>query len=305
MRGLNAFWVCAMSSLPTLAEVCTQAGRLPCSPVLLPRLIGLLERENAGVDAFEALLKLDPALAGATLRVANSAPFSEGHELVDTLGAAVSRIGQQEIYRLVALSLTGRWPTRPMPGYRWEAGDFCRFALVTAVAAEYLATSSGRVDPNVAYTAGLVHEIGKLAFAYAGGEFFPRIRAHQQALDCTWTEAERAVMGFAHPEVTAELLHEWNFPPDLTAAGLHNPPAASAPSDVLPLLVHLHAAKCLAAMISAGLPEDGFLSDLNSSLLLEWGFKPEVLARALPEVLARANVLLGEKLTHGAIVFAA
>lgn len=245
--------------IPSLADVCEKALRLPCSPALLPRLITVLEREDSTAEDLEQVIAVDPALASSTLRLANSAFFNTGSDPVDTLQGAVIRLGQREIYRLAALSLAGRWMSQKIDGYGWEPGDFCRLSLVTAVAAEVLAEKTGRVEPKLAYTAGLVHEIGKLAVAYACGEHFGTLRAHQKEQGSTWLQAEKAVLGYTYAEVGGELLRTWRFPAHLVAVALHNPPTASDPVDVLPLVVHVHAAKYLAISMGAGVSEDGFL----------------------------------------------
>lgn len=287
----------------SLAEVCQKALRLPCSPVLLPRIIEVIEREEVSVAEMERVVCLDPVLASSTLRLANSAYFTSADRRVERLDEAIQRLGLNEIYRLAALSLAGRWMTLVTDGYRWEAGDFCRGALVTAVAAEYLGERLGHVDARVAYTAGLVHEVGKLAIAYSCSEHFADIRAHQQERGCTWLVSEKAVLGFDHAEVSSELLRRWNFPDKFVAISMHNPPTASAPAEVMPLLVTVHAAKYLATSIGAGVAEDGFLFELNAPLLLEWGYTSPFLENALTEVLARASRLLHENLLHGAIQF--
>ncbi len=292
-----------MATYPTFSEVCEKALRLPCSPALLPRLISMLEKADATIDELEAVIGIDPVLASSTLRLANSAYFAAGNTQVENLSEAIMRLGHKEIYKLAALSLANRWMEQRVDGYRWEAGDFCRLALVVAVGAEYLAERSGRVDPRTAYTAGLVHEIGKLAVAYACADHFGAIRAAQAESASTWLNAEKRILGYNHAEVGAELLRRWKFPASLVAVGTFNPPKMSDPAEVLPLLVHVHAAKYLAVSIGAGVAEDGFLFQLNSELLLEWGFQPNVLEAAIPHVLERAGRLLQEKLTHGSLSF--
>jgi len=286
-----------------LGDVCQKALRLPCSPVLLPRIIEVIDREEVSVAELEKVICLDPVLASSTLRLANSAYFSASANRVERLDEAIQRLGLREIYRLAALSLAGRWMTLVTDGYRWEAGDFCRLALVTAVAAEYLAERMDSVDPRIAYTAGLVHEVGKLAVAYSCAEHFPEIRAHQKAHGCIWLTSEKAVLGFNHAEVGSELLRRWNFPEKLIAVATYNPPLPTAPAEFMSLLVNVHAAKYLATSIGAGVAEDGFLFELNSSLLIEWGYTSTVLESALPEVVARSSRLLQENLLHGALTF--
>ena len=292
-----------MSAIPAFNEVCAQALRLPCSPALLPRLVTVLAKEDAPIDELAQVIQIDPALASSTLRLANSAYFSAGNSACETLHEALMRLGQTEVFRLAALSLTSRWMNQKIEGYSWEPGDFCRLSLVTAVAAEYLAEQTGRADPKLAYTAGLVHEIGKLALAHSCSENFPAIRKQQSDTGCTWLQAEKTVLGYDHAELGAELLRRWKFPASLIAVDTYNPPKASDPADFLPLLVHVHAAKYLAASIGVGVAEDGFLFELNTTLLIEWGFSPEMLQAAIPEITERASRLLQEKLSHGSLSF--
>lgn len=289
-------------AIPTLTEVCERALRLPCSPVLLPRLIQVLQKEDAPAEDLETVIRMDPSLAGATLRLANSAFFSGGSSAhVDTLGEAIMRLGHKEIYRLAALSLAGRWLNQPVQGFRMEPGDLARRSLVTALAAEYLAEKTERVDPRMAYTAGLIQEIGKLAVAYACADLFPAIRGQCEVRGVTWQQAERAVLGYDHAEVGTALVRRWQFPANLVGVVMYQPPTAEAPADLLPLLVTVHAAKFVAATIGAGVGEDGFLFQCNGPLLEEWGFNATMLETVLPTVLDRAARLLQTKLTVGAI----
>ncbi len=291
-----------MATIPTLSDVCAKALRLPCSPALLPRLVKVLEDDDAPASELEAIIALDPALAAATLRLANSA-YMSGGRTVDDLAGAIMRLGQKEVYRLAALSLTSRWMTLPIEGYGWGPGDYCRHSFCVAVAAEHLASVIGRVDPAVAYTAGLLHEIGKLAIAHACGEHFPAIRAHQQEQQCAWLHAESAVLGYNHAEAGAALLQGWQFSPTLVAASEHLQFPGQAPEDVLPMVAHVHAARYLAACMGAGVSEDGFLFALDSALLAEQGFTSDLLDAALPEVLERATKVFHDRLSHGAVAF--
>lgn len=285
-------------SVPPIELVCERALRLPCSPALLPRLISVLVAPDSSADEVAELIKVDSALAASTLRLANSAYFSSNVK-VESVTEAVIRLGQRELYRLAALALVGRWETGT--GGRGEPGDFCRHALCTALAAEVLAETSERIDPQVAYTAGLVCDLGKLALAHACAPFFPAIRAHCSSRGGPWSEAERAVLGFSHSEVGARLLRAWNFPEPLIAAAEFCERPTEAPEDALALLAHLHAAKYVATSFGPGVAEDGFLFELNTPFLLEWGFTPELLQETMSIVHERARARLQEKLTHGTV----
>lgn len=283
---------------PTMTEVCERALRLPCSPAMLPRLTAALVAHDSSADEIAAIILHDASLASATLRLANSAYFSGGSR-VESLAEAVVRLGQRELYRLAALALVGRWETGT--GGRGEPGDFCRHALCTALAAEVLAETSERIDPQTAYTAGLVCDLGKLAIAHACAQFFPAIRTHCTSRGGTWSHAEQEVLGYSHPAVGARLLRAWSFPEVLVAAAEYGENPADARGEARPLLAHLHAAKYIATSFGPGVSEDGFLFELDSAFLLEWGFTPELLQETMAVVHDRAKSRLQASLTHGVV----
>lgn len=288
------------SSLPpSLAKVCDAALKLPCAPSLLPRLSLALQSDDSSAADIERLISLDASLAASTLRLANSAALGGGK--VTTVEEAVFRLGAKEIYRLAALALVGRWESSAGPGLRWSPGDFSRHALVTAIAAEVLTSTTERLDPQVAYTAGLVCDMGKLALAHGCREFYPAVRACAEQTRCTWEQAERTVLGYHHADAGVRLLKAWNFPPLFVQAVEHQFTPTSAPVETLPLLAHLHAAKYLATSMGPGVMEEGFLGVVHGAFLKEWGFTPETLEAAMPIVLEKASARLGERLNEGAI----
>jgi HD-like signal output (HDOD) protein len=293
MTSFNA----PISRPPTLEQVCERALELPCSPALLPRLASALAAPDSAADDIASIIKVDAALAASTLRLANSAYFSgSGH--ATTITDAVVRLGQSELYRLAALALVSRWESCSARG---EPGDFCRPALCTALAAEVLAETTERIDPQTAYTAGLVCDLGKLAVAHACAAFFPAIRTHCTTRGGTWSQAEREVLNYTQAEVGARLLRTWSFPEILVIATEYAERPTEAASSALPLLAHVHAGKYVATSFGPGVSEDGFLFELNTPFLLAWGFTPELLQETMTVVHDRARRLLQDRLTCGAV----
>lgn len=280
----------------SLNEVCARAVCLPCAPTLLPRLSVALQKDEGTAQEIESIILMDSALAAATLRLANSAFFSGS---VDTVGDAIIRLGEREIYRLAALALVSRWDRGQMSALRWEPGDFARHTLCTALAAEALAEATERIGPQVAYTAGLVCGLGKLALAHSCAEFYGAVRMCCDQTGGTWEDAEKAVFGYNHAEAGAQLLRAWRFPELYALAAEFQAKPESAPDDAQSLLGHLCAARYLSASMGPGVGEDAYRVAIHGDFLVRMGFTSELLEAALPVVLERAEDRLGEHLTTG------
>jgi HD-like signal output (HDOD) protein len=282
----------------TLKEVCARAVCLPCAPTLLPRLVAALRKDEGTAQEIEAIILLDTALASATIRLANSAYYNGA---VDTVGEAIIRLGEREIYRLAALALVSRWDNGQMRALRWQPGDFSRHALCTALAAEVLADSTGSIEPQAAYTAGLVCGLGKLALAHSCSEFYGAVRACCEQTGSTWEDAEKAVFGYNHAEAGAQLLRAWRFPEVYALAAEFQARPESAPADSHVLIAHLNAARYLAASMGPGVGEDAYRAAVHGGFLQRMGFTTKIIEAALPVVLERAEARLGESLTTGSL----
>ena len=218
---------------------------------------GGAEGERGSAQEIETIIKLDTALAAATLRLANSA-FYSGVAL-DTVGDAIIRLGEREIYRLAALALVSRWDGGQMRVLRWEPGDFTRQSLCTALGAEALAESTCGLEPQTAYTAGLISGLGKLALAHSCAEFYGSVRLYCcENEGSTWEQAERATLGFTHAEAGGRLLRAWRFPEIFAQAVEFQAQPENAPEEARVLLGHLIAARYLAASLGPGISEDAY-----------------------------------------------
>jgi len=287
---------------PSLDEVCTLALRLPCSPVLLPRLVAALQQDDSTAADIGQVILLDSALAAATLRLANSAALG-GARAVEAVEEAIVRLGSREIYRLAALALVNRWESGQRNPLMGEPGDFSRHALCTAVAAELLAEMTERIDPQAAYTAGLICGVGKLALAHACGGFFAAIRALCSEQQMTRSEAERRVLGYDQAEAGTRLLRAWRFPPSLVQAVEFQARPMAGPIAAQPLLAHLHAAQYMATALGPGVAEEGFYMTLHGEFLAQHGFSAQLLEVLMPDLATRAQARLGDKLAHGVLPF--
>jgi HD-like signal output (HDOD) protein len=272
---------------PNLDEVCKRAVRLPSAPAILPQLLACLCRPEGTAGEIEDLISQDSALAAATLRLGNSA-VNGARRQMHSIQQAVIFLGYRELHRLASFSLVNRWEIVHREALPWAPGEYSRQSFCMAIAAEVLAESRGPVDPRVAYTAGLVCDLGKLVLAFTCPEYYPRIAVRASRPGWSWSAAEKSVLGFDQTEVGGRLMRAWRFPEYFAQAIEFQLNPAAAPAEIAVLVAQLHAARYLAVSLGSGPTEGGFSSIVDGTVLAAHGITPEVLQQAVPEVRARA-----------------
>jgi len=201
---------------------------LPPALDLVPKLLGCLNDQEKSGDLLAELIRLDPGLTVAVLRVANSAAYA-GEYRMETLGAAVLRLGLREVYRIVLQVIASPvfLSTSEAAGLNLWQHSFC-----AGVATQILSQRLGE-DPELAFTAGLLHDVGKLVFHQFLGEQYVSLVREAQASDEALYRREAARFGVEHASVGARLLKSWNFPdPIVHSVQFHHDPSQCPKPDI-------------------------------------------------------------------------
>jgi HD-like signal output (HDOD) protein len=195
--------------------------RLPVFPVAAQKAMRLLSNPNASLFDLEMIAASDQALAAHVIRAANSPNYAHRREF-SRLRDAVTFIGFDEARRLISAAslrpLFGQEQMRALWNHSLEASELaCR-----------LASRVPTVDPNEAFVAGLVHDLGQLVFALLPPRFQERRhRLIQQG--CDPYPVEVALCGHSHAHAGALVLAAWNFPKHLAEAiAYHHEPERTA-----------------------------------------------------------------------------
>jgi HD-like signal output (HDOD) protein len=239
----------------TPIDVVREVKHLPSAPKVLPRLKQLLSDGNSTIHEIVMLVRLDAGIAARVLQMANSVYYCKGVRCF-TVDEAITRVGYDNIYELVAYAVASQVLVRPLITYGIEADELWKRSVTSALAAEILAARLGE-DRNLAYTVGLLHGVGMVAIDEWALRNVPSVIFRNEGFPKETSESERAVLGFSQAEVSAALLRHWAFP-----AAMCDPvrwqfaPRASVSNVRLACILHL--AKWLravmAADISTGLP---------------------------------------------------
>ncbi|MGZ3185036.1 MAG: HDOD domain-containing protein [Telluria sp.] len=223
-------------SAPTLAEVIAQMDDLPSLPAVVMDLLSAVDAEDTDIAVLARKVSHDQALTAKTLRLANSSQFGLQVK-VTTIQQAVTYLGFQATRNLVlAAAVTGCFPAGRCPGFNDKA--FWRHSIATACCARLLARKL-HFNQDLAFTAGLLHDIGRLVLVTLYPEPYGGALAYRAAHDCSLLDAERAALGVDHVEAGVALGEHWNFSTTMTHALAHHHSPEAMGAGFLATIVHL------------------------------------------------------------------
>jgi HD-like signal output (HDOD) protein len=190
---------------------------LPTMPTPLARGKVLLWNPQADLRDFLAVIEGDPGLTASVLRAANSAA-SAPVEPVATARNAIVRIGL-ETARTITIAALSRAEFERFDQSGLDSDAFWRWLLAVGVLAESFATHDGLPpeDLQTAFTAGLLHQVGRLAYASRSPERYRQVLELVRA-GYTPLDAERQVFGADSIELNAQIALDWSLPAPLAEA---------------------------------------------------------------------------------------
>ena len=193
-------------------------GDLPAMPDVAASVMETVENQNASAEELRLVIEQDPALAVRILKVANSSLYGFSRE-IQTLTHAIALLGFRAVSSLVLAASMRK--------------VFKRFGLADQLLWEH-ATVSGSVasqiarygkvgvDPEEAFVAGLLHDLGKIALHNAERETYQRVIERVYNEGISFVEAERDAFGFDHAELGALVIAKWKLSTRLEGAVRHH-----------------------------------------------------------------------------------
>lgn len=203
---------------------------LPALAPIVQRVLVLLEREDFDWREVAEIVAQDQNLVAQLLRLANSA-MTGLRRRVTNLTTALRILGARSVRNLL-LTLTVRpFLQTPSEMRLWEHSLACAFV------ARRIAQQTQLVDPEEAFTAGLLHDLGKALLLRYFPRSYERARSIARRQGCPSFIAERLVFSVTHAEVGAWLLQRWRIPtPFCEAVATHHVPVP----ETQPLAWHLY-----------------------------------------------------------------
>ncbi|MDZ4251291.1 MAG: HDOD domain-containing protein, partial [Sulfuritalea sp.] len=190
----------------SLDQVLTQAAKLPALPQIVAQIIDMLGDEEASVESLSTHIVSDPAVVARLLAAANAGALGTGGRIT-SVRQAIMLLGVGRVRDItLATAIIDRYKAAPP----FDAHRLWLHSVGVAVCAQEVARIAG-LDPDIAYTAGLLHDIGQLLLFAVNPAAYGLMLTQKAARDMDIVEAEREFLGLDHAHVGGELARLWKL----------------------------------------------------------------------------------------------
>jgi len=235
-------------------DILARVGEISPLPGTVVRLVGVINDPSSTPQDIVEVVKYDQAVTGQMLRMCNSAYFGLSHE-VSSLTEAVRYLGTMKVLQLLMAVHGNALLAKEQTGYGLEPGILWRHSVAVALTASILGQRISPDEVGLAFTAGLLHDIGKVVLNEYVGREFAEIARLVRERKTSFVEAERQVLGFSHDEIGEKVAEKWKLPDSLVrCVRHHHDPSMLEPAD--PLVDTVYLADCICLLLGIGLGAD-------------------------------------------------
>lgn len=246
-------------------EILDRVGTLPPLPDTAVKLMQVVNDPAATVEELVEAIQYDQAVTSELLRICNSAFFGLSRR-ISSLTEAMIRLGTVKVLQLVMSIHTNSMLVREQAGYGLPPGALWKHSVAVALASSIVAQKVKLPNAGLVFTAGLLHDIGKVVLnSYVADDFAEIVRrVAEEKLD--FRQAEEQVLGFSHDHIGGRIAEQWRLPePIVRCIQHHHDPDALDPTDPLVDNVYLANSTCL--LLGIGIGEDGLCYRANPAVM--------------------------------------
>ena len=258
-----------------LESIITNLDQLPSIPDVVGKVINMVNDPNVDFKVIAQEISRDQAITTNLLKLCNSAYFSKGKEIT-SLDRAIVTLGIKEVKDAIMVVATKAVLNRVILGYDLTKGMLWEHDLAVAVMAKNIALmKKDRVNADIAFTGGIIHDVGKTVLALFVQNAFKDILSMVESRGISFQQAERETMGYDHQEVGERILNKWKFPEVLKAIVRYHHEPEKAPKEYQKLVSLVHVANSICLMAGIGIGSDGLYHELSESAVKLVGLTDE------------------------------
>ncbi len=270
-------------------------GSIQPLPDTALKLMNVMSDPKSKLEDIVSAIKYDQAVTSEVLKLCNSAFFGLSRE-VTSLEDALKCLGTAKVLQMVMSIHTNNMLAREQKGYGLDPGILWKHSVAVALASSQFAQKLRLADTNLAFTAGLLHDIGKVILNEHVAEEFVEIVRLVTDEQMAFVEAERQVLGFSHEEVGAMIAEKWKLPvPIVQCIRYHHTPSELEP--LSPLVDAIYLANTVCLLLGIGIGADGLCSRADPSVLERHGLREsdlEIIGVQVVVELRRVQSMFGD-----------
>jgi len=270
-------------------DIDKEIRNIPPLPGAFTEIMHKINDEVPDYTTLAGIISKDPALVSRVLIVANSSFYGFSGR-INGIKEACLILGLHTIRHIaftvgVLMQLSTDKKGRPNIDHQKLWYHSLGAGVVARTFAAYV-----REDPDTAFTAGLLHDIGKIIFDVYFTNEYARVVEHRDQEGCSLFDAENAVLGIDHCHIGARVANKWRLPDTIIAViEHHHRPSQTTPSAMIDLV---HFGDVMSRRLSIGDGGDGNIPDLDLAAMARLGIDPQDIETLLPEI--KKHVELGK-----------
>ena len=215
-RALKKRILKSLKDLPAMPQVAEKARRITADT-------------DSSFGDLASVIETDQTIATRVMKLANSQYYGVKGTVTSIHHASVV-LGMQTLSEVLTIACASGLLGTELKGYEQDSGDLWLHSLAVAGCSKKIAEKKNPALANDAFSAGLIHDCGKLVLHEYVLERRDDFRKYMEGSDKTFLSAEKEILGIDHAEIAGEICGKWNIPKKINNRHKISPQSFSASS---------------------------------------------------------------------------
>ncbi|MBN2297691.1 MAG: zinc-ribbon domain-containing protein [Deltaproteobacteria bacterium] len=237
---------------------------LPPMPQVAQKARKVLSDPNSSFTDLAKIIETDQGIVTRVLKMANSAYYGMSGNVSSVQHASLV-LGSKTLMELLNLACSSEILGKNLQGYDLEAGDLWMHSLAVANASQIIAKKTHPHLEQDAFSAGLIHDVGKIILDPYINERKKEFQFFVQDGKESFLYAEKKILGFDHAELASEVCELWQIPEHIALSIRYHHDPEPSNGDDLSYIVHMADAIAIMSGIGAGI--DGMLYRIHDKAM--------------------------------------